>query len=76
MGSRQFLWNFMKKSFTIGLIGLTIRDRYATVVPVRGISMSPTFNPGTNAFWDDFVLVEKLCLEKYKFSRGDVVVFW
>lgn len=23
----------------------------------------------------DFVVVEKLCLEKYKFSLGDVVVF-
>ncbi|KAL0333207.1 UNVERIFIED_CONTAM: Mitochondrial inner membrane protease subunit [Sesamum angustifolium] len=24
---------------------------------------------------DDYVLVEKFCLDKYKFSRGDVVVF-
>lgn len=25
---------------------------------------------------DDYVLVEKFCLEKYQFSHGDVVVFW
>lgn len=24
---------------------------------------------------DDYVLLEKFCLEKYKFSHGDVVVF-
>lgn len=41
--------------------------------------MSPTFNPTTDSFMgslsDDYVLVEKFCLEKYKFSHGDVVVF-
>ncbi|XP_044476204.1 mitochondrial inner membrane protease subunit 2-like [Mangifera indica] len=79
MASHSFLWGFGKKFFTFGLIGLTVSDRYASILPVRGASMSPTFNPGSNSFggslFDDYVLVEKFCLDKYKFSRGDVIVF-
>jgi inner membrane protease subunit 2 len=48
MGSGSLLWNLTKKYLTVGVIGLTITDRYASVVPVRGGSMSPTFNPRTN----------------------------
>ncbi|KAJ7949961.1 putative Mitochondrial inner membrane protease subunit [Quillaja saponaria] len=79
MGSQRFLWDVAKKSLTLGLITLTVADRYGSVVPVRGSSMSPTFNPRTSSLIgsisDDYVLVEKFCLEKYKFSHGDVVVF-
>lgn len=45
MGSVNFIWNLTKNYFTFGLIGLTVSDRYASIVPVGGISMSPTFNP-------------------------------
>lgn len=45
MGTVNFIWNLTKNYFTFGLIGLTISDRYASIVPVGGISMSPTFNP-------------------------------
>ncbi|CAL5335113.1 unnamed protein product [Camellia sinensis] len=45
MGTQNFLWSFAKKYFTFGLIALTVSDRYASVVPIRGVSMSPTFNP-------------------------------
>lgn len=48
MGSGSLLWNLTKKYLTVGVIGLTITDRYASIVPVRGGSMSPTFNPRTN----------------------------
>ncbi|KAJ9540143.1 hypothetical protein OSB04_026649 [Centaurea solstitialis] len=79
MGTPSFLWNICKSSFTFGLIGLTISDRFASIVPVRGFSMSPTFNPDNSillgSFTDDHVLVEKHCLKDYKFSLGDVVVF-
>ncbi|XP_011047449.1 PREDICTED: mitochondrial inner membrane protease subunit 2 [Populus euphratica] len=78
MGSGSLLWNLTKKYLTVGVIGLTITDRYASIVPVRGGSMSPTFNPRTNTVLgslDDRVLIEKFCLAKYKFSHGDVVVF-
>lgn len=79
MGTVNFIWNLTKNYFTFGLIGLTVSDRYASIVPVGGISMSPTFNPhddsSMRALTRDFVVLEKLCLEKYKFSLGDVVVF-
>ncbi|KAK6125968.1 hypothetical protein DH2020_040276 [Rehmannia glutinosa] len=79
MATPNFLWSLAKKYFTAGLIGLTISDRYASFMAVRGSSMSPTLNPyneNSTAFvLDDYVLVEKLCLQRYKFSRGDVVVF-
>ncbi|XP_058099651.1 uncharacterized protein LOC131244003 [Magnolia sinica] len=79
MGTLNFLWLITKKAVTGALIGLTISDRYASVVPVRGISMHPTFNPNSNtfsgSFTGDLVLVDKFCLTKYKFTHGDVVVF-
>lgn len=73
MGTSSFLWNCTKKFITAGVITVTVSDRFVTVVPVRGGSMSPTFNP--NGIFDDYVLVEKFCLREYKFSHGDVVVF-
>ncbi|XP_044477747.1 mitochondrial inner membrane protease subunit 2-like [Mangifera indica] len=79
MASHSFLWSFAKKVFTFGLIGLTVSDRYASILPVRGASMAPTFNPRADSFVgslsDDYVLVEKFCLGNYKFSHGDVIVF-
>ncbi|XVE76536.1 hypothetical protein DITRI_Ditri12bG0181700 [Diplodiscus trichospermus] len=79
MGTPSFLWNIAKKCFTVGLVTLTVSDRFASIVGVRGASMSPTLNPRTNSLLgslsDDYVLMEKFCLQKYKFSHGDVVVF-
>lgn len=74
------MWNTAKKLFTVGIVSLTISDRCASIVPVRGQSMSPTLNPSNysnflGSLTDDYVLVEKFCLDKYKFSQGDVVVF-
>lgn len=45
MVSLNFFSSLSKNFFTYGLIGLTISDRYISVVPIRGCSMSPTFNP-------------------------------
>ena len=42
MGTVNFIWNLTKNYFTFGLIGLTISDRYASIVPIGGISISPT----------------------------------
>ncbi|KAL3622767.1 hypothetical protein CASFOL_031993 [Castilleja foliolosa] len=76
MVTQNFLWSLVKKYFTAGLVGLTISDRCAGFMAVRG---SSTLNPhnqiSTGFAFDDYVLVEKLCLRNYKFSRGDVVVF-
>ncbi|CAL9204576.1 unnamed protein product [Musa hybrid cultivar] len=79
MGTLNPLWFFMKKSMTVALFGITISDRYATVYSLTGTSMSPTFTTSSPGFpgylKGDIVLVEKFCLEKYKFSRGDVIAF-
>ncbi|KAL8152514.1 hypothetical protein V2J09_010274 [Rumex salicifolius] len=79
MGSANSFWSFTRKSLTFGIIGLTFSDRFASVMPIRGHSMSPTFNPEKNSFigikFDDHVFVEKFCLQNYKFSHGDVIVF-
>uniref|UniRef100_A0A0C9QNG5 Mitochondrial inner membrane protease subunit 2 n=1 Tax=Wollemia nobilis TaxID=56998 RepID=A0A0C9QNG5_9CONI len=79
MGAWDFVWMLSKKSLTGAVIGLTISDRYASILRIKGASMQPTLNPGPrNQFGSlngDFVLLEKFCLENYKFSHGDVVVF-
>ncbi|KAI7730246.1 hypothetical protein M8C21_023083 [Ambrosia artemisiifolia] len=85
MRTTSFIWDVCKSSFTFGLIGLTVSDRFASVVHVQGLSMSPTFNPPNNSSLglltvngpstDDHVMVEKRCLTDYKFSHGDVIVF-
>nr|GEV11233.1 mitochondrial inner membrane protease subunit 2 [Tanacetum cinerariifolium] len=75
MGTKNIILNAFKKYITIGLVGITVTDRYAGVCPVRGSSMSPTFNPSLGSFTDDYVFLEKFCLDKYRFSHGDVVIF-
>lgn len=75
MGTQNIVWNVCKKYLAIGLVGITLTDRYAGVCPIRGSSMSPTFNPSLGSFTDDYVFLEKFCLDKYKFSHGDVVIF-
>lgn len=79
MANRNLVWNVAKKCFTFGIVGVTVSDRYASVVPIRGASMSPTFNPRATSLagpvTGDYVLVEKFCLQKYKFSPGDVIVY-
>ncbi|XP_022766232.1 mitochondrial inner membrane protease subunit 2-like [Durio zibethinus] len=79
MGTLSVVWSIAKNCLTVGVITLTVSDLFASIVAVRGASMSPTFNPKTNTLLDslsdDRVLVEKFCLRKYKFSHGDVIVF-
>lgn len=55
MGTLGFLWSFTRASVTGALFGVTISDRYASIVPVRGLSMYPTFCPGWNSFPRSFV---------------------
>lgn len=61
------------------LIGITISDRYASVASVKGGSMNPTISSQNDGLLrslrGDVLFVEKLCLDKYKFSRGDVIIF-
>ncbi|CAA6658423.1 unnamed protein product [Spirodela intermedia] len=74
MGTLSSLWLFSKRIATGGLIGLTISDRWFSFSPVKGFSMLPTLVPFTESslrsLGGDVLLVEKLCLDKYKFSTG------
>ncbi|XP_072975692.1 uncharacterized protein [Typha angustifolia] len=79
MGTWNSLWQTSKTFISTYLIGTTITDRYLTIVPVRGSSMDPTFAASSTTFPEslrgDLALAERLCLEKYKFSHGDVIIF-
>ena len=69
-------WHFIKevviKTCWLTPVVITVNDLLAGVASVRGRSMQPTFNPvASNA--NDIVLVDKLSIRLYKYSRGDVV---
>ncbi|KAK3148375.1 hypothetical protein QOZ80_3BG0294220 [Eleusine coracana subsp. coracana] len=69
------IWSVAKRNAMVLAIAVTISDRYVTVFSVTGESMHPTFTAASNAFRGDFILVERTCLQDYKFSHGDVVLF-
>ncbi|KAM0879333.1 hypothetical protein ACQ4PT_034309 [Festuca glaucescens] len=75
MGTRNQLWSIAKTSAIGSAVGLAISDRYVTIVSMRGDSMHPTLTASDSAFRGDVLLAERGCLDKYKFSRGDVVIF-
>ncbi|KAJ0970268.1 hypothetical protein J5N97_023145 [Dioscorea zingiberensis] len=79
MGSQSYLWQLTKRTVTSAIIGVTISDRYVTFSSVRGSSMYPTFQATSTSFpgslRGDLVLAERFCLERYKFSQGDVIIF-
>lgn len=49
MGTHNHLWSIAKRSVSGALIGVTISDRYVTVVSVTGDSMLPTFTASNSA---------------------------
>ena len=58
------VWPLVKGCITGSVVGIT-------VVSMDGASMHPTFDPQQA----ERALVEKRCLYRYDFSRGDIVVF-
>jgi len=60
----MFLWNFTKKFVAAAFVTVAVSDRFVTVVPVRGGSMSPTLNP-ISGFLVFFLLKE--FIRKYYF---------
>ena len=58
MGTSSFLWNCTKKFITAGIVTVTVTDHFVTVIPVRGGSMSPTFNPKAGSHMGDFKIVD------------------
>ncbi|XP_051182856.1 uncharacterized protein [Lolium perenne] len=75
MGTGIQIWSTAKTLATGAVIGLTISDRYLTIVTTKGDSMHPTLTAADSFFRGDVVFAERGCLDKYKFSRGDVVIF-
>ncbi|CAD6259365.1 unnamed protein product [Miscanthus lutarioriparius] len=65
------VWPLVKGCITGSVLGITVADWVASVVTMDGASMHPTFDPQQA----ERALVEKRCLYRYDFSRGDVVVF-
>jgi len=65
------VWPLVKGCITGSVVGITVADWVASVVTMDGASMHPTFDPQQA----ERALVEKRCLYRYDFSRGDVVVF-
>ncbi|PWZ45308.1 Mitochondrial inner membrane protease subunit 2 [Zea mays] len=65
------VWPIVKGCITGGVFGITIADWSASYVTLHGASMHPTFDPQQA----ERALVDKRCLHRYHFSRGDVVVF-
>lgn len=62
---------YVKPCIAGSLISVTVADRYAYLTPIHGASMNPTFEGKTG----EYALVERSCLQRHQFSRGDVVVF-
>lgn len=79
MGILSSLWLLTRKSAVGALLGITISDRYLTISPVRGNSMHPTFSASSTSFpgylKGDLVLIERFCLQDFKFAHGDIVIF-
>lgn len=71
-------WRFVKsvviKTLWYTPVVVTVNDLVAGLASVNGRSMQPTFNPSTVTS-NDVVLVDKLSIRLYKYSRGDVVLF-
>lgn len=71
-------WRFVKSVVTKTLwytpVVVTVNDLVAGLASVNGRSMQPTFNPSTVTS-NDVVLVDKLSIRLYKYSRGDVLLF-
>ncbi|KAL5711829.1 hypothetical protein ACHQM5_014065 [Ranunculus cassubicifolius] len=71
----RFLWEVTKKSFTIGLVGITISDRYVTCIGVQDFSKYPSPSSFRESLNDDHLLVIKSRWENYKYTYGDVVLY-
>ena len=64
------VWPLVKGCLAGGVVGITVADWWASIVTMDGASMHPAFDSQQAAR----ALVEKRCLYRYDFSRGDVVV--
>ena len=70
----QFVRSVVIKTCWLTPVVVTVNDLVGGPASVHGRSMQPTLNPlGSTS--NDLVLVDKLSIRLFKYSRGDVVLF-
>ena len=71
-------WRFIKsvvvKTCWLTPVYVAVNDLVVGPASVHGRSMQPTLNPSGSTS-NDIVLVDKLSIRMYKYSRGDIVLF-
>lgn len=70
----QFVRSVLVQSCWLTPVVVAVNDLIGGPASVHGRSMQPTLNPSGLAA-NDLVLVDKLSIRLYKYSRGDVVLF-
>ena len=74
MSYANLVWLVLKRSLLLTPVALTLTDNVASVGAIRGRSMQPTLNP-EGFLLKDRVLLEKFNRQRYKYERGQVVIF-
>ena len=69
----RFLRSVAVKTLWFTPVVVTANDLLVGPASVHGRSMQPSFNPEGSTS-SDIVLVDKLSIRLYKYSRGDVVL--
>ena len=70
----RFVRSVVIKTCWLTPVVVTVSDLVGGPASVHGRSMQPTLNPlGSTS--NDLVLVDKLSIRLFKYSRGDVVLF-
>ena len=70
----QFAKSVFIKTCWLTPVVVTVNDLVGGFASIHGRSMQPTLNPSSSTS-NDLVLVDKLSLRLFKYSRGDVVLF-
>lgn len=70
----NFARNVLVKTCWLTPFVVTVNDLVGGFATIHGRSMQPTLNPSSSTS-NDLVLVDKLSIRLFKYSRGDVVLF-
>lgn len=70
----QFVRSVVIKTCWLTPVVVTVNDLVGGPASVHGRSMQPTLNP-VGSTSNDLVLVDKLSIRLFKYSRGDIVLF-
>lgn len=70
----KFAKNVFIKTCWLTPVVVTVTDLVGGFATIHGRSMQPTLNPSSSTS-NHLVLVDKLSIRLFKYSRGDVVLF-